>query len=573
MNTAGVRRKVHSKSMVAGAKPYGARNPVPLSDEVVEAVRSLYADELKPFGRILRKRMVERSSERCAGSQAAAKDVDVRQLLLACSACKQLRVESEEGGDWSALLVGRPSSFVDIYSSEDTYPASLWEAAELYFEALGDSEMTLPGGRYSCAQVLRSRRLDFLQGLSLGRLCHVVQLAISQKKILGYLNGSVVPYQRSQSMVKERCAVWNQPFSTAGRSDAGLQTATWDSVRSCLREILETFGSEQGTRGMLPLSNVKRLFRSHFQLELSETALGHAKLSELLQDSRLCDVCSVRLQGHGYVVVPLLHKPRTQRPAAKPAAAGAVTSRPAETTPPGWPTISLVDSLPRPPTAEADAARPTAGAVLLRARPAPLTDFHTEDGTALLTHAASSDGAGGRDDAGGIAVPAGAATATTPGATTPAATTPVPYPSTPSPSAVRTASLPKLLGRNHLMAPTPSEKAVDSKAARAQPPGRTPRKTGRRPASAAPSTPGGAGTPSPLGDSVGGMLLRPLGGWPGAPLTPSTLGHMGFLVHNTFIHAPQPPPTPGSSATGSACRSSSLPRNMGSDRLAAAALW
>ena len=50
---------------------------------------------------------------------------------------------------------------------------------------------------------------------------------------------------------------------------------------------------------------------------------------------------------------------RTQRPAAKPAAAGAVTSQPTEATP-GWPTISLVDSLPRPPTAEADAARPTA---------------------------------------------------------------------------------------------------------------------------------------------------------------------------------------------------------------------
>ena len=38
----------------------------------------------------------------------------------------------------------------------------------------------------------------------INRLCHIVQLAISQKKILGYLNGSVVPYQRSQSMVKEQ---------------------------------------------------------------------------------------------------------------------------------------------------------------------------------------------------------------------------------------------------------------------------------------------------------------------------------------------------------------------------------
>ncbi|CAK0856783.1 unnamed protein product, partial [Prorocentrum cordatum] len=56
--------------------------------------------------------------------------------------------------------------------------------------------------------------------------------------------------------------------------------------------------------GSMPLSNVKRLFRSRFNMELSETALGHSKLSELLNDTRLQDrdICFVRLQGHGYVV-------------------------------------------------------------------------------------------------------------------------------------------------------------------------------------------------------------------------------------------------------------------------------
>ena len=54
----------------------------------------------------------------------------------------------------------------------------------------------------------------------------------------------------------------------------------------------------------IPLSNVKRLFRSRYHTELSETALGHSKLSELLQDPKLKDICHVRLQGHGYVVGP-----------------------------------------------------------------------------------------------------------------------------------------------------------------------------------------------------------------------------------------------------------------------------
>lgn len=47
--------------------------------------------------------------------------------------------------------------------------------------------------------------------------------------------------------------------------------------------------------------------------------------------------------------------------------------------------------------------------------------------------------------------------------------------------------------------------------------------------------------------------------WRAAPLSPSTLGNFGFSVHNTFIHAALPPPTP--MKTGSQHRSLSLPRD------------
>jgi len=50
---------------------------------------------------------------------------------------------------------------------------------------------------------------------------------------------------------------------------------------------------------------VKRLFRSRFQLELSETSLGHARLCDLLQDDRFSDVCRVKFQTNGYVVTPV----------------------------------------------------------------------------------------------------------------------------------------------------------------------------------------------------------------------------------------------------------------------------
>jgi hypothetical protein len=164
--------------------------------------------------------------------------------------------------------------------------------------------MTLPGGRYSCALALRARCLPFFAGYTLGQVCHIVQLAISQKKLLGYLRGAVVPYGRSQSMVKDKCA---QRQSPEVESKSGL--ADWENVRTFLREILGTL--KPGVDS-IPLSNMKRLFRSRFHKELSETALGHSKLSELLQDPRLHDLASVQLQAQSYVVTSVARPPSCQ---------------------------------------------------------------------------------------------------------------------------------------------------------------------------------------------------------------------------------------------------------------------
>eukprot|EP00931_Biecheleriopsis_adriatica_P119285 TRINITY_DN94524_c0_g1_i1.p1 TRINITY_DN94524_c0_g1~~TRINITY_DN94524_c0_g1_i1.p1 ORF type:complete len:763 (-),score=140.83 TRINITY_DN94524_c0_g1_i1:164-2452(-) len=264
--------------------------------EITAAIETLYADQLKPYGRILRKRLAERASSNGQGNV----DVDIKRLKSGCESCHWLFVQAEEGGDWCALLNGRHTNFIDVYSPQDLYPPELWQSASAYFESLDDSNMVLPGGRYSCAQALVSRGLPFLQGRTLGEVSHIVQLAISQKKILGYLNGAVVPYGRSLSMIKERCAERQKACTNTARG-TGSDLADWDIVKKGIKEILD--GLSPGTPS-IPLSNIKRLFRSRYHVELSETALGHSKLSELLQDQRLQDVCFVRLQGHGYVVSP-----------------------------------------------------------------------------------------------------------------------------------------------------------------------------------------------------------------------------------------------------------------------------
>jgi hypothetical protein len=231
--------------------------------------------------------------------------------MALCKSCTSLHVEaSDTGGEWRALLLTRPSDFVDVYSEVDNYPEALWVAAETYFKYLGEtSDHKLPRGRYASAQELMSRRLPFLMGYALGHVCHFVQIAISKRKLLGYIDGGIVPYARSTSMVKSRCAKDRRPLPAPNAtiskraSQPKLEVADWETVRTKLREILD-MATERGS-GLVQLSNVKRLFRSLFQMELSETALGHTTLTGLLNDTRFRDVCTVQVQGRGHVVVPV----------------------------------------------------------------------------------------------------------------------------------------------------------------------------------------------------------------------------------------------------------------------------
>jgi len=286
----------------------------PGHDDVLAAAVSLYADELKPFGRILRKRIAEQAAARTNSSPAdSLPDVDMKHLIKVCASSPQLRIMNEEGGDWSAVIVGRAQQFVNVYSPTDFYPPELWEQADAYFRSLSPEEMKMPGGRYACAQVLVARNLPFLANRSLGQVCHMVQLAISQKRILGYHSGSTVPYSRSQSMMKEWCAYKGAHCTSQGTNAANanpMPLANWDEARIYLRLILQNAATPKGP-GMIPLSNVKRLFRSQFHVELSETVLGYSKLSELLQDNRFKDICTIQLQGRGYVVMENPQSPNT----------------------------------------------------------------------------------------------------------------------------------------------------------------------------------------------------------------------------------------------------------------------
>jgi hypothetical protein len=270
---------------------------------LLAAVESLYADELRPYGRILRKRLEENTLV-VAGAQ----------LRSMCEACSLLEVVSEGAGEWAALLTDREPAFVDVYSTEDIYPEPLWAAAKTYFDGMRDGEHSpLPGGRYASAQELASRNLSFLAGRSLGQVCQITQLAI-QRKLLGYQGGAIVPYESSTAMEKTICAQQQMAASDSKNklkaTATGLPIVDWPQACEHVQKLLEA-AAVKGTM-RVPLSNVKRLFRTLFNLELSETALGYTKLSELLQDKQFHNVCSVQLEERGYAVLP-------PAPAAAPA--------------------------------------------------------------------------------------------------------------------------------------------------------------------------------------------------------------------------------------------------------------
>jgi len=289
--------KVHTTRTSKGSRN---QNRLELSEtDMLQAVASLYADQLKPYGRILRKRL----SERGVVVGLASGEAGLGQLRILCANSTWLTIESEQGGEWSALLVDKQPNFVDVYSPIDCYPAEFWMAATVYFESLEGNAMILPGGRFSCAQCLATRKLSFLVNYTLGQVCHIVQLAISQKKLLGYSSDGITPYAHSQSMLKDKAAAKQSACACLGGAGVGeLPLATWDSARQYLREAL-TCSMQEGSESV-PLSNIKRIFRSQFRTELSETALGHSKLSELLHDVRLRDVCTVKLLDQGYFVIP-----------------------------------------------------------------------------------------------------------------------------------------------------------------------------------------------------------------------------------------------------------------------------
>ena len=94
---------------------------MPQESEILEAFTRLYAD--RTSWQDFTQGMAEKSTEGEVGCEWAL-------LEKACDGSSRLTVIPEEGGEWSALLVGESDNFVDVFEKHDPYPEELWLAAE-----------------------------------------------------------------------------------------------------------------------------------------------------------------------------------------------------------------------------------------------------------------------------------------------------------------------------------------------------------------------------------------------------------------------------------------------------------
>jgi len=112
-------------------------------------------------------------------------------------------------------------------------------------------------------------------------------------KLLGYKEGSLVPFQFSDSKHFDDCARQMLPSEESSAASCSLQQLCLH-----LRTILE-----KAERNTIPLSNVKRLLKSQYSLQVSQTTFGFTRFRELLEEHpKLQEFCTVSREDNGYHV-------------------------------------------------------------------------------------------------------------------------------------------------------------------------------------------------------------------------------------------------------------------------------
>jgi hypothetical protein len=262
-------------SAAADLAPSGAR-ALP-ADAVFKAVNSLYDDDLRPNLGLVRRRLKELYD-------VLVPITDLRKLIQSLVKAEVLVVQGDPQEPVLTLTARPAGSFIDPMDPHEPYDAGIFQRLQVLMDAVAasDRDRLYKGGRYGMAQQLRSVEMQELQVFSLGQVCHIVQLAIG-KRIVGYRKGgALVPYQLSDSCLKNA--------ADAGDASSIDLPVPIKSVAE-LRAVLLVLWMDPENRQGLPLSLVKDRIEQATKRALSEHALGFAKLSHLFSTAELEGCC------------------------------------------------------------------------------------------------------------------------------------------------------------------------------------------------------------------------------------------------------------------------------------------
>lgn len=268
-----------------------------LSLLLLESLRSLGADRLETQALHVLRRFKELGGPRW----------DHEELRAASTGLPGVYVKECPGDPrrFQLLFAGENADVIDQTSTVDPYPEHLWEDFRLFVAASAAQWVEIlgsPTSRYELARTLRAR-IPALWPLVLGEVCHMVQLAVKIRRLVGYKNGMFVPYVESDDFEKQQRASWRVP-----QPSKHTVISSWQEAERAIACALNE--SPAG----VPLSALKQRIAKVSGLELSETVLGCTRLLHVVKDPRLAHVCNVSARGVEYFLCPAKRaRPRPTR--------------------------------------------------------------------------------------------------------------------------------------------------------------------------------------------------------------------------------------------------------------------
>ncbi|GBE61863.1 OST-HTH associated domain-containing protein, putative [Babesia ovata] len=150
-----------------------------------QIVESLYRDQMPPTFFNVRSRFVEFDT----------KNIPVEHIMNICQRRPDVfRVETNDALNQTYIYFVKPPSYftkwIDRNDLTDVYPEEMWDKfLDFLVELVNNPDHVMPvfpGSIYGTAKVFQKLELEFFEGMTLGVLCHVVQLAVRVRKLLMY---------------------------------------------------------------------------------------------------------------------------------------------------------------------------------------------------------------------------------------------------------------------------------------------------------------------------------------------------------------------------------------------------